>query len=126
MAWLDPVHLRKEKGEKDSMAKKLYVGNLSYSTTADALRDLFATVGEVASATVITDRETSRSKGFGFVEMATDEAAAEAISKLNGQNVEGRNITVAEARPPREDGGGFRGGSGGGRRDDRPPNRRRF
>jgi len=107
------------------MAKKLNVGNMSYDTTADALRELFATVGEVSSITIITDRQTNRSKGFGFVEMATDEAASEAINKLNGHLVDGRNITVAEARPPREE-GGFRGGRGGRGHVSRPPNRRRF
>jgi len=109
------------------MAKKLYVGNLSYDTTSETLRTMFAEVGEVVSATVITDRETQRSKGFGFVEMATDEAAAEAINKLNGKEMGGRNITVAEARPPRQDGGG-RGGYRGGRQSygSREPNRHRF
>jgi RNA recognition motif-containing protein len=118
------------KRKRTELGKKLYVGNLSYDTTAESLRELFAPVGEVASATVISDRETQRSKGFGFVEMATDEAAAAAISQLNGKDVAGRNITVAEARPPSADGGGFRGGSsrGGPRRsnDREPPNRRRF
>ncbi|MBC7233591.1 MAG: RNA-binding protein [Chloroflexi bacterium] len=84
------------------MAKKLYVGNLNYSVTGDSLRELFATIGEVVSATVISDRMTNVSKGFGFVEMATDEAAQDAINRLNGQEFEGRQITVAEARPPRE------------------------
>jgi len=101
------------------MAKKLYAGNLSYSVTSEALRDLFATVGDVVSATVITDRMTNQSKGFGFVEMATDAMAQEAISKLNRQELQGRQITVAEARPPRQDRGdrGFddrRGGGGSG------------
>ena len=97
------------------MAKKLYVGNLSYSVTEDQLRELFSTVGEVVSSTVITDRMTSRSKGFGFVEMATDEAAKAAIDKLNGKEIDGRQINVAEANPPREDRGrGFGGGGGGG------------
>jgi RNA recognition motif-containing protein len=116
------------KERRIKVPKKLYVGNLSYDTTADSLRDLFGAVGEVVSATVISDRETQRSKGFGFVEMATDEAVAEAISKLNGKEIAGRNITVAEARPPSADGGGFRGGSRGGprRSNDREPNRNRF
>jgi len=110
------------------MGKKLYVGNLSYDTTGDTLRDMFAAVGEVTSATVITDRDSGRSKGFGFVEMATDEAAAEAISKLDGKEVDGRAIKVSEARPPREGGGGGFGGGGRGgpRRESRPPNRNRF
>jgi RNA recognition motif-containing protein len=107
------------------MAKKLYVGNLSYDTTEEMLRTAFAEVGEVESATVITDRGSGRSKGFGFVEMTTEEAAAEAISRLNGQMLDGREMNVAEARP-RDDrprgggGGGYRGGGGGGRRDRRP------
>lgn len=84
------------------MSKKLYVGNLNYEVTGDALRELFGTIGEVVSATVISDRMTNVSKGFGFVEMATDEAAQEAINQLNGKEFEGRQITVAEARPPRE------------------------
>jgi RNA recognition motif-containing protein len=105
------------------MAKKLYVGNLGYNVTADMLRDLFATVGEVASATIITDRMSNLSRGFGFVEMGTDQAAQEAISKLNGQELQERRITVAEARPPRQDRGGpgsdDRGGRGGPDRDKR-------
>jgi len=101
------------------MAKKLYVGNLSYSMRDNDLQSLFAEIGEVVSATIITDRETGRSKGFGFVEMATDEAAQDAIARLNGREVDGRTITVSEARPPRErtggGGGGYRSGGGGGR-----------
>jgi RNA recognition motif-containing protein len=85
------------------MNKKLYVGNLSYSVTAEALQELFATVGEVLSATVITDRRTNRSRGYGFVEMATEELAGQAIDMLNGREMEGRTIKVAEARPPRRD-----------------------
>ena len=94
------------------MAKKLYVGNLAYSVNAEQLQELFATVGEVVSATVISDRMTNRSKGFGFVEMGTDELARAAIDTLNGRDLQGRPLTVAEARPPRDD----RGGGGGGRR----------
>jgi RNA recognition motif-containing protein len=106
------------------MAKKLYVGNLSYETTEDSLHTLFAEVGEIESVTVITDRMSGRPRGFAFVEMATEEGASEAISRLNGQTVDGREITVAEARPrrPRDDRrGGGRGGSrgGGGGRDRR-------
>jgi len=77
---------------------KLYVGNLSYDTTDDDLRGLFEGVGEVASATVIMDRRTGRSKGFGFVEMPDDQAARSAIEKLNGQDLQGRAIKVDEAR----------------------------
>jgi RNA recognition motif-containing protein len=99
------------------MAKKLYVGNLSYDTTEDALHQVFTEVGEVASVTIITDRMSGRSKGFGFVEMATEEAASEAISRLNGTTLDGREISVAEARAPRPRDDGPRGG--GGRRDTR-------
>jgi cold-inducible RNA-binding protein len=96
------------------MAKKLYVGNLSYDTTEESLRAAFAEVGEVESVTIVTDRMSGRSRGFGFVDMATDAAAAEAISRLNGQMLDGRDISVAEARPPRDRGGGGRGPRGGG------------
>jgi len=95
------------------MGKKLYVGNLSYTTSEDQLREFFASAGEVTSATVITDRDTGRSKGFGFVEMSTEAAAQGAIESLNGHSLDGRNVTVAEARPPRTD----RGGGGGRDRD---------
>ncbi|HZG53069.1 MAG TPA: RNA-binding protein [Pyrinomonadaceae bacterium] len=97
------------------MGTKLYVGNLSFRTTGDELRDLFAQAGEVESASVIEDRETGRSRGFGFVEMATPEGAAAAIEQFNGKDLGGRALTVNEARP-REDrgGGGGRGGYGGG------------
>jgi cold-inducible RNA-binding protein len=96
------------------MAKKLYVGNLSYDTTEDSLRAAFSEVGEVESVTIVTDRMSGRSRGFGFVDMATDSAAAEAISRLNGSMLDGRDISVAEARPPRDRGGGGRGPRGGG------------
>lgn len=92
----------------------VYVGNLSYGTSSDDLRELFEAYGEVTSANVISDRDSGRSKGFGFVEMADDAQAREAIEKLNGQEVGGRTITVNEARP-REDRGGRGGGGGGGR-----------
>ena len=110
------------------MSKKLYVGNLPYSVTESALRELFAQAGEVSTVSIITDRDTGRVKGFAFVEMAEDEAAQKAISLINGKTLDERAITVAEARPqaPRSDfGGGYggnrggrggRGGSGGGRR----------
>lgn len=92
------------------MAKKLYVGGLSYSTTEDMLRDAFAQAGTVESATVIMDRMSGRSKGFGFVEMATDEEAQKAIEMWNGKELDGRTVTVnearpMEARPPRREGG---------------------
>ena len=100
------------------MGKKLYVGNLPFSATDQSLSDVFAQCGTVESARVISDRETGRSKGFGFVEMGSDSEAADAISKLNGADFEGRPLRVSEARPmePREGGGGgFGGGGGGGR-----------
>lgn len=100
------------------MGKKLYVGNLSYSMTDSTLEQAFAQCGTVESARVITDRDSGRSKGFGFVEMASDAEAESAIQKMNGQVVDGRPLTVNEARPmaPREGGGGGggRGGRGGG------------
>lgn len=100
------------------MAKNLYVGNLSYDTTEAGLRAAFEAHGEVATVNIITDRETGRPRGFGFVEMATDEAAASAVEGLNGQMLDGRQIKVAEARPrqPRSPRGtGSWGGGGGGR-----------
>jgi len=103
------------------MGRKLYVGNLSYSVRDSDLQDLFAAHGTVDSAQVIMDRDTGRSKGFGFVEMSSDQEAQAAISALNGREVEGRSLTVNEARPREEGGGGGRGrggyggGGGGGR-----------
>ncbi len=94
------------------MSKRLYVGNLSYDVDSSALEQLFSQHGQVLSAQVISDRETGRSKGFGFVEMADDTEAQNAIATLNGQEYDGRRLTVNEARP-REEGGG-RGGFGGG------------
>ena len=96
------------------MAKKLYVGNLSYSTTDDGLRDAFAQAGTVESATVIMDRMSGRSRGFGFVEMATDEEAQAAIEMLNGKDVDGREVTVNEARPMTDRPQGGRGRDFGG------------
>jgi len=98
------------------MGKKIYVGNLSFSINEDTLMDMFSQHGTVDSVKIITDRDTNRSKGFGFVEMATDEEALRAIEKLNGFECEGRKLNVNEARPqaPREGGGGGgRGGFGG-------------
>ena len=97
------------------MSNKLYVGNLAFQTSGEDLRELFAQAGTVESATVVEDRDTGRSRGFGFVEMATKEEAQAAISQFNGQEVNGRSLTVNEAKP-REDrgGGGGRGGFGGG------------
>lgn len=91
------------------MAKNVYVGNMSYDTTEDALRGLFAAHGEVVSVNVITDRYTGQPRGFAFVEMATDGAAQAAIAALNGQEVDGRQLTVNEARPRKPSSGG-RGG----------------
>ena len=98
------------------MGKRIFVGNLPFSATDQVLNDTFAQYGAVESAKVITDRATGRSKGFGFVEMATDAEAQTAIEKLNGAEYEGRTITVNEAREmqPREGGGGGRGGYRGG------------
>jgi RNA recognition motif-containing protein len=104
------------------MGSKLYVGNLSYATTSSDLEQLFAQHGTVQSAEVISDRETGRSKGFGFVQMGSDDEAQAAIAALNGQEADGRPLTVNEAKP-REDrprggrsgGGGGYGGGGGGR-----------
>jgi len=98
------------------MGTKLYVGNLSFRTTSDELKDLFSQAGEVESASVIEDRETGRSRGFGFVEMATAEGGAAAITQFNGYELGGRALTVNEARPKadRGGGGGGRGGYGGG------------
>jgi cold-inducible RNA-binding protein len=99
------------------MGKKIYVGNLTYGVTDSALEQMFAPHGAVQSAQVIMDRDTGRSKGFGFVEMGSDQEAQAAIAAMNGKEVDGRSLTVNEAKP-REDrggGGGGRGGYGGGR-----------
>jgi len=112
------------------MQTKLYVGNLSYETSENDLRTLFEKIGNIAEATVIRDRYSDRSKGFGFVEL-TEGADLEKAFELNGQEFMGRNIVVSKAKPPRDrhdrprgghrSGGG--GGGGGGRRDRRPPRR---
>ncbi len=100
------------------MGKRIYVGNLSFNTTSDDLRDTFGEFGEVTTASVVSDRETGRSRGFAFVEM--DSGADEAIAALNGRELSGRTLTVNEARPREErrsgggGGGGYRGGGGGG------------
>ncbi len=110
------------------MANKLFVGSLAWGTNDDSLNEFFAQAGTVVSAKVITDRDSGRSKGFGFVEMSTDEEAAKAVAELNGKDLDGRAINVNEARPqePRENrgggggyGGGNRGGGGGGYSNDR-------
>jgi len=92
------------------MATKLFVGSLSWNVTDDQLKEAFAVAGTVVSANVITDRDSNRSKGFGFVEMSSDAEAAEAVKQLNGKELDGRAITVAEARP----------------KEDRPRNDRRY
>jgi RNA recognition motif-containing protein len=106
------------------MGNKLYVGNLPFSATDDSLREMFGQAGQVESARIITDRDTGRSKGFGFVEMSTEQEASEAINRFNGSELDGRSLTVNEARPmaPRDGGGrgprdsGGRGHRGGGGR----------
>ncbi|MGH9968683.1 MAG: RNA recognition motif domain-containing protein [Pyrinomonadaceae bacterium] len=114
------------------MSIKLYVGNLSFSTSSDDLQQLFAQAGTVESATVVEDRDTGRSRGFGFVEMASKEDGQKAIEQFNGTDLNGRNLTVNEARPREDRGnrgggrgfGGNRGGGGGrnfGGRNDRAP-----
>lgn len=100
------------------MATKLFVGSLPYAVNDDQLKDFFAAVGTVESAKVIMDRDTNRSKGFGFVEMSTEEEAKKAVDELNGKEMDGRSIVVTEAKPreerPRSFGGGNGGGGGGG------------
>lgn len=107
------------------MGMKIYVGNLAFSVTEEQLSSAFAQFGGVESAKVVTDRETGRSKGFGFVEMANDSEAVQAIEKLNGTELNGRSINVSEARPqearPKRSFGGPRSGGGGGGRGPRGP-----
>ena len=91
---------------------KLYVGNLSFNTSESQLREMFAAHGDVSSAALVMDRETGRPRGFGFVEFSNDEHARTAMTALNGKNVDGRDLTVNEAKP--REGGGGRGGFGGG------------
>jgi cold-inducible RNA-binding protein len=108
--------------QRRDMGKKLYVGNLPFSANDESLKEMFTKAGQVESARVITDRDSGRSKGFGFVEMVTEQEAADAITKFNGVDFDGRSLTVNEARPmaPRGGGGtrfggGDRGNRGGGR-----------
>ncbi len=104
------------------MGNKIYVGNLPFSATSESLNEMFSKFGTVDSAKIVMDRDTGRSKGFGFVEMSTGDEAAQAIEKLNGSDLGGRSLVVNEARPmePRENrGGGFGGGRGGDRGGDR-------
>lgn len=107
------------------MSKKLYIGNLAFSVTQDGLKEAFASFGDIEEVTLVTDRETGRSRGFGFVTFTNDEDADKAMAEMNGKEIEGRAIKVSEARPPGEGGGrrrggfgGRRGGGGFGRRDD--------
>ena len=93
---------------------KLYVGNLSYSTTEAGLQEAFSQYGEITSVALVMDRDTGRPRGFGFVEFADDAAGRAAIEGMNGQNLDGRDLTVNEARPREAGGGGGRGGFGGG------------
>jgi RNA recognition motif-containing protein len=104
------------------MGKKLYVGGLSYDTTEETLKQTFAQAGAVETVKIIMDRDSGRSKGFGFVEMTTNEEAAKAIELFNGKELDGRSLTVNEAKPMvpwdnRGGGGGYGGGGGGNRRD---------
>lgn len=110
------------------MNNKLYVGQLSFSVDSNTLGDFFSSVGQVTSAKVITDRDTGRSKGFGFVEMSTEAEAQKAISELNGQEISGRAINVSIAKPQedRKSGGGGRGGFGGGGRSGGGGSRRSY
>ena len=96
------------------MATKLYVGNLSYQMTDQQLHDLFSEAGNVSSAQVVSDRYTGQSRGFGFVEMASEDEAQQAIAAINGRDVGGRALVVNESRPREGGGGGNRGGGGGG------------
>ena len=109
------------------MATKLFVGSLSYNTTDASLEEFFAAVGTVVSAKVIIDRDTNRSKGFGFVEMSSEEEAKKAVAELNGKELDGRTIAVNEARPQenreRRSFGGGNGGGGGGFNRERSNNR---
>lgn len=118
---LAPLWLNVLKNKESKMAKKIYVGNISFKTTEDEIKELFAKFGEVESAKLITDPRTGRPKGFGFVEMASEEDAQKAIAGLNGSTYMERTLSVDAAKPqaPRErggfGGGGGRGGFGGGR-----------
>ncbi|MBA2621337.1 MAG: RNA-binding protein [Acidobacteria bacterium] len=96
------------------MSTKLYVGNLSFNITNEDLQEYFTQAGTVESAKIVEDRDTGRSRGFGFVEMSSAEEATAAIEKFNGQDFDGRNLVVNEARPREEGGGGGRGGNRGG------------
>ena len=104
-----------ERGTTTNMSMKLYVGNLSFQTSSGDLQQLFAQAGTVESASVVEDRDTGRSRGFGFVEMSSKEEGEAAIAQFNGKEVNGRNLNVNEAKPRENRNGGGRGGFGGGR-----------
>jgi RNA recognition motif-containing protein len=110
-AWHSERQERQDGKKRMIMSKKLYVGNLDYATTDASLGAMFAQFGDVHSAQVVMDRDTGRSKGFGFVEMASDQAGRDAIAGLNGKDIDGRQLTVNEARPKKERGsrGGYSG-----------------
>ena len=99
--------------------KNIFVGNLSFGATEDAVRTLFEAYGTVDRVNVVTDRETGRARGFGFVEMSVDADAQKAIAALNGRDLDGRALNVNEAKPKEDRGGGFRGNGGGGRQKSR-------
>jgi RNA recognition motif-containing protein len=103
--------------KREITVKNIFVGNLSFETSEDAIRSLFAAYGTVDRVNVVTDRETGRAKGFGFVEMSNDSEGDKAIAALNGREIDGRALNVNVARPKEErgGGGGYRGGGGGGR-----------
>ncbi len=105
------------------MGKKIYVGNLPFNATSESLSDVFSAFGEVGSSKIITDRDTGRSKGFGFIEMNDSDAADKAIEKLHGSDLGGRALTVNEARPMEPRTGGFGGGRGGDRGGNRGDSR---
>src|SRR5262245_8357022 len=120
-------HLSRHATEESVMGRKLYVGNLPFQTEEPELQELFATVGTVQSVTVMRDRATGQARGFGFVEMSTDEEAQRAITELNSHQLGGRSLNVSEARPQpqRPGGGGFGGGRGKGGFGGGPSGRRR-
>jgi cold-inducible RNA-binding protein len=111
----EPLSVKQpQRNSKGKLVKKIFVGNFSFSTTEADLRQWFAPFGSVDSASVVTDRDTGRSRGFGFVEMPNNAEAEAAIAALNGKDTGGRPLTVNEARPKTQSSGGFRGGRGGG------------
>jgi RNA recognition motif-containing protein len=109
----DPAPIHRSQSKRKFKVKNIFVGNLSFGATEDAVRSLFEQYGTVDRVSIVTDRDTGRAKGFGFVEMSGDAEAERAINSLNGQELDGRNLTINEARP-KEDRGGFGGGRGNG------------